>query len=142
LPAAKKETAKKETAKKETAKKEMKHSIRSLDELYKVAICSEEMSDHIKMLIQDSEEVIIKALQTREDNAIIPILYNSYNLVSFTPEETVKILSFNIIKVMNDKNYPVKLIKKNKGYYIIINLKSVANSALHKQLDNYLSQFL
>jgi hypothetical protein len=120
----------------------MKHSIRSLDELYKVAICSEEMSDHIKMLIQDSEEIIIKALQTREDNAIIPILYNSYNLVSFSPEETVKILAFNIIRVMGDKNYPVKLVKKNTGYFLIVNLKSVASTALHKQLDTYLMQFI
>lgn len=119
----------------------MKHTIRSLDELYKVAICSDEMSDHIKILIQDTEEIIIKALQTREDCAYIPILYNSYNLVSFSPEETVKILTFNIVRIMDEKGYPVKIEKKNVGYLVVVNLKNVASSNMNKQLDKYLSEF-
>jgi hypothetical protein len=43
---------------------------------------------------------------------------------------------------MGDKNYPVKLVKKNTGYFLIVNLKSVASTALHKQLDTYLMQFI
>ena len=120
----------------------MKHTIRSLDDLYKIAICSDEMSEHIKMLIQDTEEVIIKALQTREEYAYIPILYNSYNLVSFSPEEAVKILTFNIVRIMDEKGYPVKIKKKNVGYLIVVNLRNVASSNLNKQLDKYLSDFI
>lgn len=99
------------------------------------------MSEHVKILISDSEDIIIKALQTREDQAIIPILFNSYHLDSFSPEEAVKILAFNLIKVMNEKDYPLRLVKKNNGYFLVINLKNVAGSTLHKHLDNYLSDY-
>ncbi len=120
----------------------MKPSIRTLEELHKLAINSEEIIGFVKILINETEDTIIHALQSHKTEVTIPIYFGQYNLTSYNKLDAVKILTFNLIQVLKEKKYSVKLQRVTRGFNVIIDLSNVSGSVVSNMLDTYLNQYI
>ena len=120
----------------------MRPTIKSLDELHRIAINSDEVIGFVKILINEIEAAVLKSLQTQDSKAVIPIYYDHYNLSSFNKLDAVRIITYNLIQILHEKKYDIKLEKVSKGLHLIINLSNISGTSASLAIDNYLSQFL
>ncbi len=98
------------------------YSIRSLDDLFRSAVNSEELIGHTKLLLADIEHAIILALQSKQRTVRFSINQHDFYLESFTPKEAVKILVYNVVRAMSEKKYTVKVSPTLHGYDLHITL--------------------
>ena len=117
-------------------------SIKSLDELHKLAVDNDDLESHIKLLISEVEQKIIEAIQTGLSFVIIPIMIGDYQLLTYNQDDSTKIIVYNIMKVLSNNKYIIKLKKLNNGYHIIIDISNRSGSKLTGMLNDYLNKFL
>lgn len=118
-----------------------KFSIKSLEELYKIAISSEDIENYIKVVISETEEKIIKALQSNQAQVVINIGSQDYNLVAFGNDLAYKIIAYNLVLSLSEKKYAFSVKRAKNNIYILINLSDKSGMELNKMLDTYLQSF-
>ena len=118
-----------------------KFSIKSLEELYKIAISSEDIENYIKVVISETEEKIIKALQSNQSQVIVNIGSQDYNLVAFGNELSYKIIAYNLVLTLTEKKYSFCVKRAKNNIYVVINISDKSGMEINKMLDTYLQSF-
>lgn len=116
--------------------------IKTLDELHKLAIDTSDLEDHIKILVQETEQRIIEGIQTGLNSVAIPISQSDYNLLTYNREDSVKIVTYNLLKILQNNKYKIGLKKIHLGFSVIIDISKRSGSDVIKMLDNYLNNFI
>ncbi len=121
---------------------ENKIKIKNFDELYKIAVNTEDLEGHIKILVNEIEQKIIEGIQTRLSTIIIPISHSTYHLLTYTTEDATKIVLFNIIKILTNAGYKLKLKQVIEGFNLFIDISTRSGTKLTNILNDYLNKFL
>lgn len=121
---------------------ENKIKIKNLDELHKIAICNDDIENHIKLLVTESEQKIIEGIQTGLSTVVLHVTHGSYHLLTYSIEDSTKILVYNLIKILSIAKYGIKLKRVNMGYNVIIDISNRSGGKLTNMLNEYLNNFI
>lgn len=116
-------------------------NIKSIEDLQRTAIGGRDIQHHVRALANHVENEIINAIRIRDSYVTVAVLYGTYRLECFNDIESVKLMVYNIIQLLNRSGYAFEIKTSEDGYYIIINLTRYNGKYVDTMLDSYIDQF-
>lgn len=116
-------------------------SIKSIDELYKESINSDNVAKHVQTLIEHVEEEIRASIRTRQSTIRVPLVYGAYMLESFNHKESTRIMVFNLMIVLKREGYKFHMEQHYNGYDIIIDISECAGQYIDQMMEDFINSY-